>query len=366
MGLWARRRMKKAAVEALRQARALRNMREDLMNREQLDRLSQAQNMLVELLKVADYGRMNIGIEQLYRVIEAIAPNRSYPGLRENLEVIVVAVAVAMAFRTYFLQPFKIPTGSMQPTLYGIHSDGWVKRGFWDYMPMKAGKWFITGKWYREIRARASGHIGGELTEDQYRPSILYLSIAGKRHAIPKDAITRRELAIPADGYVEEGHVLWAGIVNAGDHVFVDRMRWNFTRPKRGQVLVFSTKGIRGVIPNTHYIKRLVGMPGESVAVDPPNLIVNGRPLREPEAIRRIEDGELAGIPGYMFAQGRDAVLTDRSAVITLGPDQYLAMGDNTRSSLDGRYWGAVPAENTIGPGCFVYWPFTKRWGLIR
>src|SRR2546422_2077769 len=51
---------------------------------------------------------------------------KSYPhaSIRENIEVFLVAVAVAMGIRTFFLQPFKIPTGSMQPTLYGItHQD---------------------------------------------------------------------------------------------------------------------------------------------------------------------------------------------------------------------------------------------------
>src|SRR5439155_6755708 len=55
---------------------------------------------------------------------------KPYPnaGFRENVEVLLVAIAVAMAIRTFFLQPFKIPTGSMQPTLYGITQDNLIDR----------------------------------------------------------------------------------------------------------------------------------------------------------------------------------------------------------------------------------------------
>jgi signal peptidase I len=41
-------------------------------------------------------------------------------------------------------------------------------------------------------------------------------------------------------------------------------------------------------------------------------------------------------------------------------------MGDNTRNSRDGRYWGAVPQANLVGPAFMVYWPVSRRWGLIR
>ena len=51
---------------------------------------------------------------------EKVMPSSSYPGLRENIEVIFVAVIIAVGIRAYFVQPFRIPTGSMQPTLNGI------------------------------------------------------------------------------------------------------------------------------------------------------------------------------------------------------------------------------------------------------
>ena len=60
--------------------------------------------------------------------------------LAENFEVLVVAIAVAMAFRCYFLEPFKIPTGSMQPTLYGIYSSDQAVPELWDRMPLKLVK----------------------------------------------------------------------------------------------------------------------------------------------------------------------------------------------------------------------------------
>ena len=53
----------------------------------------------------------------------------------------------------------------------------------------------------------------------------------------------------------------------------------------------------------------------------------------------------------------------DETVKRKLGPNEYLAMGDNTLSSLDSRDWGAVPEKNIIGKCWFVYWPFTERFG---
>ncbi len=68
----------------------------------------------------ADPAALRQGMEKLEVIANKWLKSYPYPSLRENIEVFLVAIAVAMAIRTFFLQPFKIPTGSMQPTLSGI------------------------------------------------------------------------------------------------------------------------------------------------------------------------------------------------------------------------------------------------------
>ncbi len=58
--------------------------------------------------------------------------------------------------------------------------------------------------------------------------------------------------------------------------------------------------------------------------------------------------------------------LTEPSDTFTLPEKTYFALGDNSYQSFDSRYWGIVPEQNIAGRGLFVYWPFSKRWGLIR
>src|SRR5207302_11332715 len=96
---------------------------------------------------------------------------KPYPnaGLRENIEVLLVAIAVAMAIRTFFLQPFKIPTGSMQPTLYGVTSVPDFSRGGIESetsppnfeIPTgwaRAREWF-AGVSYLHIKAKVDGEL---------------------------------------------------------------------------------------------------------------------------------------------------------------------------------------------------------------
>ncbi len=345
-------------------------MREDIAAPRDLAQLIEAEAALVAALKSRDTQRMKTTAGDAVAAASVVMPPKPFAGLRENLEILVVAIAVAMTFRTYFIQPFKIPTGSMQPSLYGITSQHQAGPRLFDRPILKNLKWIVTGDYYHEYRAKASGTVSN-FVKDQWDPSILRFTIGDKLHKVPIDAwndFTRRhEIKVHPGQFVARGTLLWSGIRRAGDHVFVDRVRWNFFRPKRGQVIVFSTADIPTLPPGMHYIKRLVGLPGETISIRPPNVLANGVELHEPSSIERIASRQ-PGYAGYTLADPRatePCVLRFPHDSFTLSEHEYLALGDNTQNSKDSRYWGGAPQNNMVGPAAVVYWPVTKRWGPI-
>lgn len=349
-------------MNMLRQAQHLRNMREDVMRPADLKKLAEAQGEVRAALSGHDLSAVETASNNLCACLNRLSPTRSYASFRENLEILVVAVAVAMAFRTYFIQPFKIPTGSMEPTLYGIHSAARLNPAVMDTMPLKLVKWLVVGEWYREITVGKPGQLEGPVAAGMDDPAICYYYVAGRRYSVPRDAMPNFR---PGE-YVKKGDVLCSVVVTTGDHVFVDKVSWNFRRPRRGEVMVFSTDNIHDLPPDTHYIKRMTGLPGETISVTPPNLLVNGKIIMEPRSIARIARME-PPYQGYQtIGQSMPGYLRTSSDKVALQNDQYFALGDNTTNSRDGRYWGAVPEKNLVGPAVFVYWPISRRWGVIH
>ena len=378
----AKRRVRKRAKEILHHARHIHNFREDLMSRDELAGLETSRAALHDAIRSGTPEAMEKTGGALAEHLSKVTPRKSFPSIRENIEVIVVAVAVAMAFRTYFIQPFKIPTGSMQPTLYGITSVTRTTPKLLDRKPLQYLRWAVTGELYRAVKAKAPGTLqlarqpsGMPYINPNY-PGDFYYTIAGHRYRIPRGA----PLNVRLGDHVPKGGVIWAGSRTAGDHVFVDKVSWNFRRPKRGEIMVFSTRGIdalesslprdrKGQPMSTHYIKRMSGMPGDQLAIVPPEILIDGEPLTEPATMRRIAD-RAEGYSGYRVAQGRASsealTLTRPGQTIQLGDAEYFALGDNTGNSRDSRYWGPVARDNLVGPACMIYWPFGKRWGRAR
>lgn len=148
-----------------------------------------------------------------------------------------------------------------------------------------------------------------------------------------------------------------------GDHMFVNKLIYLVSEPRRGDVIVFRTKGIMSLKQDAIYIQRLVGLPGETIRIDDPYVYVNGSRLLSPPIFRAIAEGN-NGFRGYHLAYSNSVVtacLSSPSSEITLGPGEFFVMGDNSNNSLDGRYFGPIKRNAIMGKAFYIYAPAERK-----
>lgn len=137
--------------------------------------------------------------------------------------------------------------------------------------------------------------------------------------------------------------------------------------PERGDVVVFNPPHE----PDKNYVKRLVGMPGDTLEMHDKVLQVNGRPLEEPYAryIDRVGDAIHPGMKwqsNHLIAAGTDPDYhpsRDNWGPIVVPDRSYFVLGDNRDNSEDSRYWGFVPRTAIRGRPWFVYYSFDPDAG---
>jgi len=172
-------------------------------------------------------------------------------------------------------------------------------------------------------------------------------------------------LSVSVGKRVNKGDRIVSFDILTGDQLFVDRLSYHFMRPGVGSGFVFRTRNIKGLArdgkpDDKYYIKRLVGVPGDTLEVKEPGLFRNGKPISGSKAFA-MNAGREGFYRGY---QARD--LLDVGRTLTVPENSYFAMGDNSYNSLDGRVWGFVPEADVVGRPLFIYYPFTRRWGPTR
>jgi signal peptidase I len=312
---WKERQTLKYAREILRGGRKWLRINRDLLAPKQQSDIEAKSRELEQALQAGKASEAATRADELERRIQGTLPAQKHSAFRENVEVLLVAVIVAMAVRTFFIQPFKIPTGSMQPTLYGI------------YPPPE-----MAPAPYETLRG----------------PSILERIVG---------------TVFQGNMYEEDGYR------RRGDHIFVDKISYHFRKPRRGEVIVFDTSHITelsSAARGRFYIKRLIGLANDVIQIQPPHVLVNGQILDSRPAFERIYSCK-NGYSGYVIINGfpGSRYLNSPDATYTVPPKHLYVMGDNSRSSLDGRFWGSLPQTDLVGRAVFVYWPFTNRFGLI-
>ena len=126
-----------------------------------------------------------------------------------------------------------------------------------------------------------------------------------------------------------------------GDNLIVDKISYRIHDPQRFDIIIFPYQ----YQENTYYIKRIIGLPGETVYInDAGEIYINGKLLEEDYGLDTIQNPGLASEP------------------ITLGKDEYFVMGDNRNNSTDSRFTsvGEIKRQNIIGKAWVRIYPFNK------
>ena len=351
-----------------------------------------------------------------------------------------MAAIVILGIRTYFVQPFKIPTNSMWPTYNGMTPEVFAQPADEPSAPAVAARAVLFGAWPHRLDAPGDGEVlvpvgGGQsrgavharivpgrswlVIPTDLREYTLFVGDKPVKVRVPLDFdmdwVVSEALLAPGEKYstqnfnaavrrkMEEGKVEVRVVdgerVNCvrtgrtvragerflsfdeltGDQLFVDRMSYHFVRPQPGQGFVFRTGNIPGIAAtygDQYYIKRLVGTPGDEIEIVAGQrasngangakgpgtgvLLRNGRPIEGAGAF--LGNNEQSG--NYGGYQPLGILALGEKAKVPAG--QFLALGDNSGNSADGRYWGFVPGKDVAGRPLFIYFPFTKHWGPAR
>jgi signal peptidase I len=399
---------KNEARHLVKGARKFVHYKRDLLTPERVDEIESRRTDLLAAIQSGDRAQVDEASKQVRAVCENSLPVEKPLGwLEENVEVMFVAIVIALGLRAYYLQPFRIPTGSMQPTLNGIIGKP-LPEAQWPSFPQRVLEQILRGRSYVRVVNDKDRHIA---ITPQGRPDIrdtqwLHFFSRAEIHftdspplQLPAPANPCYETGLRSailianrnEGLLPKGTVLCEGTIDSGDLVLVDKVSYHFRNPQRGEVFVFDTQGIRGIdersgeqAKGSHYIKRLCGVPGDTLTIQSPNLLIDGKIAKEPGIQRVIRgEGTYAINPhGYGLADPREASHGNKTLVqylakptdsLTLtaktrtGMREYAALGDNTGNSLDSRYWGTVKEFNLVGPALFSLWPVTTgHWGFIH
>jgi signal peptidase I len=270
----------------------------------------------------------------------------------------------------------------MQPTLFGITHEDFRNQADVKF-PGPLGRfadYWLRGISYVHVVAKEDG----ELIEFE-PPTTVFPFVQKQRLLVGNqtytvwfapDELTRHSGLVRGMTFRRGEDIMKVKIVT-GDHLFVDRLSYNFRRPSRGEIIVFETIGIpeadrnrNGIPADQFYIKRLVGLGGETISIDADRHVhINGNQLNAAtphfenlysfDPKDEVRDRQY--YIGHVLFDSPGARLSSPGQKFEIRPRHYVVLGDNTKNSLDSRAWGDFPQEFVIGKSFFVYWPILSK-----
>lgn len=407
------RKLRQSAQQVIRLADKIIHYRRDQLSSAELSEIRREQAGVKNLLQnPLDEGRVKLAIQNLEKALEKHGgPYVRRSALAENVEVLLIAAILAIGVRTYFLQPFKIPTNSMYPTYYGMVPEVFPGGENEPGLLRHTARFALLGSRRVRVDAPDTGTIqfpiransGQWHFEDARRRVFIIFPAPAKAHSLYVNGQTN-DLTVPFDfsseqalqealapqfeSYrewlehlgqngrvrpyrpgllmvdtgvsVEQGRRALSFDILTGDQLFVDRMSAHFVAPKVGKAIVFRTGNVPTIPHDTYYIKRMVGIGGDTLELRDQQLLRNGELIERGRIWDRINAME-GRYPGY-----RDGVRLSHEQPFTVPAGTFFTLGDNSPNSEDSRSYGAVPISEIVGRPLWIYYPFTRRWGLAQ
>ncbi len=159
--------------------------------------------------------------------------------------------------------------------------------------------------------------------------------------------------------YIPSGSML--PTLHIDDRLIIDKVSYLFADPVRGDIVVFNpTAQLEKEKYRDAFIKRVIGLPGDRVAVKGGKVYVNGKLLSEnyldePPAKDWSTNDRYASDELYKVPWPADGIIPK---------DQYLVLGDNRNNSYDSHYWGFVPKDKIVGKAVVRFWPIDRAGGI--
>jgi signal peptidase I len=154
------------------------------------------------------------------------------------------------------------------------------------------------------------------------------------------------------------------------DRVIIDKLSLLWRKPDRGEIVVFYPPESPAVQDSSKvYIKRVIGLPGDKIAIRGGRVYLNGEPLTETYVAEPIfyelptDDPQAQVCPPNCF-QPKELSAPNNIQSFTVPPNHYWVMGDNRNNSADSHVWGFLPSDRLVGRALFRYWPLQRFGGF--
>src|SRR5207248_4386885 len=204
----------------LRHAQKYLRYKNDLLSAPSREEIVTGIENLRTALRERDHEKIQNGAEALDKTLHKLTPVNWESHWRENCEVILVAIVVAVGIRSYFLQPFKIPTGSMQPTLNGII--GYPSTAPAPNLLRQIGEFIVRGRNYINVVSREDD----QLLEIQPKKIFFFFTLSQlicqrQKYLVyaPPDTLSHDFNVFPGRIY-HRGDIIARGAIDTGDQVF--------------------------------------------------------------------------------------------------------------------------------------------------